>query len=250
MIDDRRLRDMTDYAAKYAVLPFESIQLQYRRKLVLREIRRLSPKRVLEIGCGELPLFTDLDCDVEITVLEPASDFALKARQLSKGRDHVQIIQSYVEEFEPSKADFDVVVLSSVLHEVSDPAAMLAAVRRLCVPSTVLHVVVPNARSLHRLLAVAMGLIPQPDVQSDTQRIMQQRATIYDFCSLNAELAQAGFEVVESGSLFVKPFTHGQMQQLVNGGFMTREMLDGWDRLIEFLPELGSEIWANARIIS
>ena len=247
MIAPAKPRDMTDYTAQYSALPFEAIQLKYRRALVLREIKRIAPKRLLEIGCGELPLFTHLSDDIEITVLEPAAEFASNACQLSKGRNRVNIVQSYVEEFNPVKTDFDMIVLSSVLHEVNDPAAMLASVLRLCGPSTVLHVVVPNARSLHRLLAVAMGLIPEPGVQSDTQRTMQQRATIYDADSLRGELAQAGFEIAECGSLFVKPFTHAQMQRLVDEGFMTPTMLDGLDKLMNWLPEFGSEIWANAR---
>jgi 2-polyprenyl-3-methyl-5-hydroxy-6-metoxy-1,4-benzoquinol methylase len=247
MIAPAKPRDMTDYTAQYSALPFEAIQLKYRRALVLSEIQRLAPKRLLEIGCGELPLFMDLRDDIEITVLEPAAEFAANASKLSKGRNRVNVLQSYVEEFDPVNADFDMIVLSSVLHEVNDPAAMLASVYRLCGPSTMLHVVVPNARSLHRLLAVAMGLIPEPGVQSETQRTMQQRATIYDADSLRIELAQAGFEVADCGSLFVKPFTHAQMQRLVDEGFMTPTMLDGLDKLMNWLPEFGSEIWANAR---
>ena len=60
-------------------------------------------------------------------------------------------------------------------------------------------------------------------------------------------LAAAGLEVTTSGTLFVKPFTHGQMQQLVDQGFMTPAMLDGLARLVDWLPELGSELWVHAR---
>lgn len=240
-------RDMADYTAQYMALPFEAIQLKYRRDLVLREIKRVAPKRLLEIGCGELPLFTDLLDDIEIIVLEPASEFAANALRLSEGRNRVRVVPSYVEDFVPEKVEFDMIVLSSVLHEVNEPAAMLASVRRLCGPDTLLHVNVPNARSMHRLMAVAMGLIPEPGVQSDTQRIMQQRATTYDAVSLQDELAQAGFTVVEHGSLFVKPFTHAQMQRLVDEGFLTPAMLNGFDKLVNWLPEIGSELWTNVR---
>lgn len=240
-------RDMADYTAQYHALPFEAIQIAYRRKLVLREIARHAPRRLLEIGCGERPLFTDLPPEVEATVIEPAAEFAANARRLAEGRARVRVVQGFVEEVVPDDSAYDMVLLSCVLHEVPDAAAMLAAVRRLCGPDTVLHVNVPNARSLHRLLAVAMGLIPDPGAQSDTQRTMQQRATTYDAASLRAELEQAGFAVAEQGSLFVKPFTHAQMQRLVDEGFMTPAMLDGLDGLVQWLPELGSEIWVNAR---
>ena len=142
--------------------------------------------------------------------------------------------------------DLDMVILSCVLHEVPNPAAMLKAIRRHCTFKTVLHVNVPNAKSLHRLLAVAMGIIPSSNQQSDMQKIMQQREMIYNSHSLSAELSASGFNVVEEGSLFVKPFTHCQMQVLVDSGFMTRAMLDGLDKLVDLLPDLGSEIWVNA----
>jgi len=240
-------RNMTEYVYEYRALPFEPIQIEYRRRLVLDQIARIAPQHLLEIGCGEFPLFTDLPISIKVTVVEPAAAFADIARSLSLRRDSVRVEQTYIEDFKPDDTNFDMIVLSCVLHEVHDPAVMLAAVRRLCGPQTVLHVNVPNSHSLHRLLAVAMGLIPHSGAQSDTQRTMQQRATTYDFASLANELKTAGFELIDQGSLFVKPFTHEQMQRLVDEGFMTSAMLDGFDKLVHWLPDLGSEIWTNSR---
>jgi SAM-dependent methyltransferase len=242
-------RNMTEYVYEYLELPFEPIQVGYRRRLVLDQIARIAPQSLLEIGCGELPLFIDLPPTIKVTVVEPAAVFAENARRLSLLRSSVRVEQAFIENFNPQDTCFDMIILSCVLHEVHDPAALLAAVRQICGPTTVLHVNVPNAYSLHRLLAVAMGLIPHPGAQSDTQRIMQQRATTYDINSLAGELKIAGFELLDQGSLFVKPFTHEQMQRLVDDGFMTSEMLDGFDKLVNWLPHLGSEIWTNSRSI-
>jgi Methyltransferase domain len=141
---------------------------------------------------------------------------------------------------------FDMVVLSCLLHEVPDPQRLLATLRAACASGGVAHVNVPSSRSLHRLLAVAMGLIPDPATESDTQRTMQQRRSVYDQPGLEEELARAGFSVSARGSILVKPFTHAQMQHLVDDGFLTPELLDGLDRLAEMLPDLGSEIWVDA----
>jgi hypothetical protein len=77
------------------------------------------------------------------------------------------------------------------------------------------------------------------------QRQMQQRA-VYDATGLEQELIRAGFAVRDRGSIFVKPFTHGQMQRLVDEQFMTSQMLEGLDRLAGSLPDLGSELWVDA----
>ena len=239
-------RNIVEYTASYDRLPFEPIQASYRRRRVLSEIARHRPASLLEVGCGHAPLFSDLE-GMAITVVEPAPAFAEQARRAAAGRPDVRVIEAFLEAADLSLARFDMVVVGCLLHEVDDPQSLLAAVRRHCDPGTVLHLSVPNAHSLHRLLAVAMGLIDSPKALSLTQLTMQQRST-YDSQTLHAELNRAGFQVTDSGSLFVKPFTHAQMQQLVDQGFMTPAMLDGLDRLAVIEPNLGSEIWVNARL--
>jgi hypothetical protein len=90
-----------------------------------------------------------------------------------------------------------------------------------------------------------MGLIPDPSTESENQRTMQQHR-VYDAAGLEDELTRAGFAVRDRGSIFVKPFTHAQMQRLVDEDFLTPQILEGLDRLAEMLPELGSEIWVDA----
>jgi trans-aconitate methyltransferase len=239
-------RDLVDYTAQYRQLPFEPIQAAYRRRLVLQQIGACAPRTLLEVGCGELTLAAELP-QTEVTVVEPSADFANGARRLVEGSPRVTVIESTLEACADRLGSFDMVVVSCLLHEVVDPMALLLAAKGRLSSGGVLHVNVPNARSLHRLLAMAMGLIADPAALSDTQRQMQQRAT-YDADSLEAVLHEAGLEVSARGSLFVKPFTHAQMQWLVDQGFMTPTMLDGFDRLVDPLPGLGSEIWCNARL--
>jgi 2-polyprenyl-3-methyl-5-hydroxy-6-metoxy-1,4-benzoquinol methylase len=242
-------RDMRDYVVQYKALAFEGIQLAYRRKLVLSEVKRYSPKYLLEIGCGLSPLFTNLSPDIVTTVVEPALEFFQNANQLAKKYPNTQVINSYLEEFKINQLSYDMIVLSCLLHEVPNPGVMLSSVAELCSNETVVHINVPNAMSLHRLLAVAMGIIPDPMTLSETQILMQQSKT-YDISSLTSELSNAGFQVVDQGSIFIKPFTHRQMQDLVDKKFLTREMLAGFDELTKWLPEFGSEIWVTARKVS
>lgn len=239
-------RDLVNYAVQYRALPFEPLQVAFRRRRVLAQVRAQAPRRLLEIGCGELPLFVELP-GMETTVVEPAPAFAATARGLAAGRSEVTVVEDFAEHVvaESVGGPFDMVVLSCLLHEVPDPQRLLAAARRLCAADGVVHVNVPSARSLHRLLAVAMGLIPDLATESDTQRTMQQRE-VYDAAGLERELTQAGLTVRDRGSIFVKPFTHAQMQRLVDEDFLTPQLLDGLDALAELVPELGSELWVDA----
>ena len=239
-------RDLVDYAAQYRTLPFEPLQAEFRRRLVLERVATHAPRRLLEIGCGEAPLFTDLP-GLATTVVEPAPAFAANARRLAAGCQGVTVVEALAEHVDPGTLGgaFDMVVLSCLLHEVPDPQRLLAAAGGFCADGGVLHVNVPSAHSLHRLLAVAMGLIADPATESEIQRTMQQRV-VYDAAGLERELTLAGLAVRDRGSIFVKPFSHAQMQRLVNDGFMTTQMLDGLDRLAGVLPELGSELWVDA----
>ncbi len=243
---DPRDRDLADYGEQYRTLPFEPVQAAYRRRLVLARIRAHDPARVLEVGCAEVPLFLDVP-GREHVVVEPTEAFAVRAAEAAAGRPGVRVVPALLEDVGPADLGgrFDLVVVSGLLHEVPDPGRLLGAARGLCEAGGVVHVSVPNARSLHRLLAVAMGLAASPGEESATQRLLQQR-TVYDEAGLEEELRRSGLRVRERGSLLVKPFTHAQMQQLLDAGFLTTELLDGLDRLTEQLPGLGSEIWVDA----
>ncbi|KQS68367.1 bifunctional 2-polyprenyl-6-hydroxyphenol methylase/3-demethylubiquinol 3-O-methyltransferase UbiG [Modestobacter sp. Leaf380] len=244
--DDPAGRDLEDYVRRYETMPFEPRQAAFRRRRVLQQVAARSPRRVLEIGCGLAPLFTDLP-GTHCVVVEPSPVFVEAARRLVGGREDVLVVQDFGERVTPDAVGgvFDVVVLSCLLHEVPDPGALLRAARALCGSAGVLHVNVPNARSLHRLLAVAMRLIPDVTAQSVTQRDMQQDR-IYDAEALTRTVQGAGFDVIDAGSIFVKPFTHAQMQRLLDDGFLTPALLDGLDALALSSPELGSELWVDA----
>lgn len=245
------MRDLADYAEQYGSLPFEQHQARMRRRHVLDMLARHGARSILEVGCGLDPIFTSLDAFDQCVVVEPAASFAAAARARAASDPRVQVHEALIEHVAPQLRGerFDMILLSSFLHERSDPVAVLRAVRALCGVDTVVHVNVPNARSLHRLLAVAMGLIDSPYDLSPTQRRLQQSHT-FDVAALERLLAQAGFRVVDSGSYFVKPFTHAQMEAMLERGIIDASVLDGLDALARDLPGFGSEIYANAVLLS
>src|SRR5205823_7244222 len=66
-------------------------------------------------------------------------------------------------------------------------------------------------------LAKESGLI-KDEYQRSATDIRMQRNHTFDLESLNCLVRDTGFSVMDSGSYFIKPFTHAQMQQLIDAG--------------------------------
>jgi SAM-dependent methyltransferase len=239
-------RDLADYERAYAASDFEPVQARMRRRVLLQWLAAWRPRRWLEIGCGDAPLFTDWTAFERCVVVEPAAAFAHGARARAGADARIAVVEAPMEDAALEGESFDVVIASGLLHEVSDAAKLLRAIAAQCGPHTVVHINVPNARSLHRLLALEMGLIDSLFDRSVNQRRLQQPRT-FDRVSLRALVADCGFDVIDEGSYFVKPFTHAQMAQLQHVGLLDERMLDGLMGLEQHLPGLGSEIYLNCR---
>lgn len=249
---DRRA-DIDAYVAAYrATYTFEAVMVRARQRMVQELVNALSPRVVVEIGCG-----SDLLCNAlrepgravtQWVIVEPSPDFAEYARKTALGDGQIDIIEGFLEESvgdvlaactEPPA----LVICSGVLHEVPDAGLLLRATRAVLDDSDgLLHVNVPNAKSFHRRLAAAMGLITSEYEMSDRNRLLNQKQ-VYDAASLQRALEAEGFRVKEVGGYFVKPFTHDQMTALP---FLTDSMVDGLWRLGRELPEIASEIFVNA----
>jgi 2-polyprenyl-3-methyl-5-hydroxy-6-metoxy-1,4-benzoquinol methylase len=243
--------DIDDYSRKYlgqyADGAFETTLVSVRRKYVLESLARYPHDSILEVGCGLEPLFSFV-ADAAFTIVEPSTEFVRNARTLAGTRD-VTVIESYLETAAPSLAGrrFDFIVVSSLLHEVGDPAALLAAVRSLCNSGTTVHFNVPNVRSFHRLLALEMGLIDDLFEPSETERRFQ-RHTRFDSDRLQTMLGQSGFRILDSATYFIKPFTHAQMEVLLRSDAFPPRIIEGLDRMSRHLPGLGCEVFANVTL--
>ena len=243
------MRDLDIYQREYGDLPFEESQARYRKRKIIESIAKYQPHSILEIGCGFDPLFNHYHGYERYTVIEPGDEFARNARECARALLGITIVHGSLEGNLAvlSATSYDFVVLSSLLHEVSDSKKLLDATAALCGPATIVHVNVPNALSMHRLLAVEMGLIETVYERSQTQRRMQQNQT-FDADSLATLVSQSGFEIVEQGTFFIKPFTHAQMASLQTSGMLTEPMLEGLYKLSKHFPENGSEIFMDLRL--
>lgn len=247
------MRDINDYAEKYIDEPCEKYQVFYRRKHILQIMKNYPHRVILEVGCGLEPLFPYIDYYDKLMVVEPAKAFADNLKSVI-ARDHAQDKVSFLHGFLEKEADtivqmdinFDYMVVSSLLHELDEPHEFLEAVRKLCSENTVVHINVPNAKSIHRLMAKEMGMISNIYELSDLQ-IRMQRRRVYDLELLIETVENAGFEVLEHGSYLPKFLTSGQMEEILDKRIVSEEIFHGLDRLSSYLPEYGSEIYVQVK---
>ncbi len=245
------MRDIDLYTKEYDGLPFEAIQVKYRRKKVIEQIIKYKHDCMLEVGCGLEPLFAFFNDFEEMTIVEPSSEFVNKAKELLMGdyknsNFDVDIIQGLLEEKTEvvNNKKYDMILVSSLLHELEEPRKVLNAVYELCSDETIVHINVPNARSLHRYLAFEMGLINSVYEKSEQQIRLNQHST-FDMETLSELVEACGFTVIEKGSYFPKFFTHGQMQKLVDAQIINHEMLEGIYKMSKYLGDYGSEIYVD-----
>lgn len=145
------------------------------------------------------------------------------------------------------KKEFKMIICSSLLHEVENPHLLLKSIGHICNENTIVHINVPNARSIHRLLAHEMGMMQDIYQLSDTNKIFQQHS-VFDIDLLKRLALEEGYRVLEEGSYFIKPFTHQQMQKCIDYEILDTQILDGLDKLCKSeLSAFGAEIYLNMR---
>ncbi len=247
------MRNIMDYTEKYVEEPFEGTMVKIRKKTVIRQCEKYKHKVILEVGCGMSPLFLDYKDFDKLIIVDPSEGFTSNALLFAKKRqlaDKVVIIKDFLEnvvmKIKEAAEHIDFIIVSSLLHEVDEPQLLLKAIRQLSDNDTVIHINVPNARSLHRLIAVSMGMLESIFERSD-QQIKMQRKNTYDMLGLKEEVQKAGFIIIDSASYFMKPFSHSQMQKCLDEDIINEKVLEGLENVIEYFPDSGAGIYVNVR---
>lgn len=243
-------RDLNDYQNHYQSQPFEFHQVRQRKKLLLKILSKLRPSRILEVGCGLESIFLDYNDYEHAVIVEPASDFHVQAvNQFTDVKNKITIFKGTLEEVSPqlNLFNFDLIIVSSLIHEITELSKFMETIVGLANKTTIVHFNVPNAHSFHRLLAQEMGIIKSV-FEKSRNNIQFQQNTIFSMESLTDLVQKYGFEVIDKGSYFIKPFSHKQMQMLLDMSIVDESFLDGLDNLIKYFPENGSEIFVNVKL--
>lgn len=197
--------------------------------------------RVAELGYGEGITLARLANKVDqYTLIEGAPSLA----KLAKAKHpKVDVVQALFEEYQP-RQQFDKILALHVLEHVDDPVSLAKHLRTWLKPGGELVVIVPNKESLHRRLAVLMGLVPELDTLSPRDRLVGHQR-VYDLSGLEVDLCKAGFEPFERRGFFLKALPNGMMMSY------SPELLQALNVLGDQLPAaMQANLAVRARIVS
>jgi SAM-dependent methyltransferase len=242
-------RNLRKYQLVYSNQPFEKHQVEYRRKFILSILNQFKPKSILEVGCGEKTICLDyLDFD-SFTIIEPTDAFYRQALFDTIEIPNINLVNELLEDWEKeiNCNDFDFIIVSCLIHEITNLDLFMKRIVKLCTNKTIVHFSAPNMHSFHRLLALEMGIINSIFEKSDNNKALQQNLN-FDLDMLIQLVKEYNFDILDEGSYFIKPFSHIQMQKILDLNIATDVLLDGLYNLAQYFPKNGSEIFVNCKI--
>lgn len=148
-------------------------------------------RRVLEMGYGTGMMTGELlRRGIPIEVVEGSPKLCAVARERHADGGLV-VHEDLFEAFTPTEP-YDAVLALHIAEHVDDPVALFELAHDWLAPDGAIVVIVPNAQSLHRRLAVRMGLQEHLDDLSPRDHLVGHQR-VYDLSGLRADLAAAGF---------------------------------------------------------
>jgi 2-polyprenyl-3-methyl-5-hydroxy-6-metoxy-1,4-benzoquinol methylase len=164
-------------------------------------------KRVLEMGFGTGLITKELlAAGVRPQVVEGSALLCAEARKRHEG---LVVHHALFETFEPPEL-YDCVLALHVIEHVDDPQAMLAVIRAWVAPGGKIVVVAPNCESLHRRIAVRMGLHQNLDDLGPSDHLVGHQR-VYSLPRMRAEVESAGFAVQDEFGYLLKTVPNSMM---------------------------------------
>jgi len=171
-------------------------------------------RSALEIGCGKR-LWTKVLCDrYDIVDVVDASRDLLKQATLENINHRAKLTTHavLVEDFRPAIGQqWQHIYMTFLLEHVLDPVAVLKQIKGCLSEDGRLFLATPNANSVHRILAVRMGLIESVDELSDNDKRVGHRR-VYTLELLRSQCIEAGLRIVKEEHIGLKVVSLKQME--------------------------------------
>jgi 2-polyprenyl-3-methyl-5-hydroxy-6-metoxy-1,4-benzoquinol methylase len=228
-----------DYSASYD--PETDFDRWYTTLTARRIAAELRPgQAVLELGSATGLLTSTLAGEGRrIVCVERAAAYVARAH--ARNLPGVEIRHEDATTFTPEGV-FDHVLAINVLHELPDPSPVIRHLRDCLAPSGLLHVTLPNPRSLHRLSALAAGMITTLDAVSERGGAFGT-LRLQGADEVASSMAALGLREIRRAGVLVKPLPNAAMASLSD------EIIEAYDALAADLPGHGAmtyQVFARA----
>ena len=197
----------------------------------------------LEVGCGS-GLWTRLLCERynSVDIVDGSAELLAKVAEENKGRQanittHHMLVEDFVNQ--PLQR-WEHIYITFLLEHLLDPVDVLSRLKDRLLDHGVLFLSVPNALSVHRVIAHRMGLIDDPQQLSENDRMMGHKR-VYTRALMHDHLTRAGLDVINLETITLKPLSLAQMDD------WSVEMALGFCESREMGPDNGAYIVATAR---
>jgi 2-polyprenyl-3-methyl-5-hydroxy-6-metoxy-1,4-benzoquinol methylase len=228
--EHQRVKSLSDWYLKE--------QLDFDKRLIRFRFETLKPHfigpRGLELGPAEGEMTQFLVNEFEsLTIVEGASELLARIPE----RSNLQKVHSLFEEFEP-EGFFNSIVMEHVLEHVENPVCLLKQVKQWMEPEGKLFLGVPNGNSIHRLVAVKMGLLDYPCQLNSRDHLLGHRR-VYTPETFRKDIEAAGLVAETIGGVYFKPLSNKQIQDNWD-----ESMIQGFYELGKDFPEIAGELYA------
>lgn len=206
---------------------------------VLEIVGKLKGRNLLEMGSSAgtvtkylLPLAESLD------IVEGSETGIERTRKLF-GDERIRYFHECWENFKPDEKYSDIIFVRGLEH-VEEPSKLLSVMKDWVVEDGRIHIIVPNAHSLHRKIMVAQGELSDLYALRDRDYRVGH-VQVYDRERLERDVKNAGLNIAYSSGFFVKPISTSQMGDITMNP--EHPLVRACYTAGKIFPELGTQLY-------
>ena len=217
---------------------FDSVLLNYNLKVISFYFKG---KIFLELGTSGLSTKLLLPYASCIDVVEASKVNIEKAKQMVDN-NCITFYLSLWEKFNYPVQKYTDIIWFGGMEHIEAPEKILQRLRTALVKKGRLHIVVPNALSLHRRLGTYMKLIKEPHELSERDKKFGH-VKVYDRFQVTQLLIEVGYHVFAWEGIFLKPLPNAKMLLLYKEN---PKLIDALYKIGKELPDYCAEIYICA----
>lgn len=202
----------------------------------LIKLRGLTGGRALQLGLGDGYIARLLAREYDEFVVLEGSDNVIRDFYIKDAG--YSVIKTLFEEYE-ALDKFDYLLGNHILEHVDDPVGIMRQAKKSLKKGAKAIFSVPHADSLHRRIGVEMGLLKTRN-ELNTQDIQLGHRRVYTIPEFEADIRDAGFNILETRGYTIKLVSNSQMKG------WSRELLDAIFKVSLTAP---SDICSNIAVI-